>query len=115
MQDRRGERTMFRYRSGWSRFKLETLLILLIVFGCIVSIPITAILTHHKRTMASILSSQRVQSTDSEAVARLSKELAELRQLVTEQAIVLDDLSMMHRRLLERATESDSVRQRLSS
>jgi hypothetical protein len=83
------------------------------VFAVVAAIPITAILTAHQRKMVELLHRQGLAGSEPDSVARLAHEVAELRQLMTQQAIVLDDLSSMHRRLLDRASAEDSVRQRL--
>lgn len=81
-------------------------------FAIAASVPIVAILTAHQRKMAEIIHGNGGQDPD--AVVRLSNEVAELRQLVTQQAIALDDLSTMNRRLLQMLPDETSIRQRLN-
>ena len=45
----------------------------------------------------------------------LEAEVASLRQIVAEQAIALDDVSSMHRRLLDRAITDSGIRERLET
>ena len=91
----------------------EEVLMILGILAMVMAVPITAILTHHQRKMTAIVNAQRNRSMEPDVASRLSEEISELRQLVAQQAIVVDDLSMMHRRLLERSADDNSVRQRL--
>lgn len=91
----------------------ELFVLAIIALG--VSIPLAAIFTAHQRKMAAILHAQRNHALASESEARVLNELAELRQVVHEQAILLDDLSSMHRRLLDRTEGDQAVRDRISS
>jgi len=75
------------------------------------AIPITAILTAHQRRMAEII--HQGGGNNAEVIARLAAELAELRNLVHQQSIALDDMSNLQRRMLSRTTEDSEVRQRL--
>ena len=93
---------------------IAALLVLGIIF-LVAMIPITAILTHHQRTMAQIRGEMPIKGQDSDTVSRLGEEVSELKQLVAQQAIILDDLSTLNRRLLERTPSDDSFRQRLGS
>ena len=83
-------------------------------FAIVMSVPLTAILTAHHRKMAE-LNGPRGNRGDDQAVAKLAQELAELRQIVAEQAIIVDDLNSMHRRLLDKADQDAAVRQRLGA
>jgi uncharacterized membrane protein (DUF106 family) len=57
------------------------------------SVPIIAILVHHQRKMAELIHSQHVQAMQPSAeTAALRREIAELRHLMHEQAIAMDDL-----------------------
>ncbi len=94
---------------------MEEIILVLGIIGLVMSVPIVAILTHHQRKMAAIVNFQRRSGLTSEHDNQVSKEIADLREIVAQQAIVLDDLSSMHRRLLERTSEADSIRQRLGS
>ena len=82
-----------------------------LIFVIMSSIPLTLIGTYHARKMAEI----NRKGVTSEAEARLENEIRELRQLVTQQAIALDDLSSMYRRLLERAADDSVIKERLHS
>ncbi len=92
-----------------------TEMFVLAILAIIASIPITALMTHHQRKMAAILNAQRSRAGDPDALDRLTHEVSELRQLLAQQAIVLDDINSMHRRLLERQSDTDSIRERLTS
>ena len=84
------------------------------IVGFVMAVPITAIMTAHRRQMAGIMLQRQSNTHESDAVMKLSQEVAELRELVHQQAILVDDLSSMHKRLLERSTpDADDVRQRL--
>jgi len=78
---------------------------------CSLSIPLTLIGTYHARKMAQI---QKGGST-SENEADLQRQINELRQLVAQQAIVLDVVADLHRKLLERNSSEPEIRQRLES
>jgi hypothetical protein len=54
-------------------------------------IPIVAILSHHQRKMAEIIHRN---TGDNQLIANLQRELFELRQLVHQHAVALDDLGM---------------------
>lgn len=54
-------------------------------------IPIVAILTNHQRKMAELLHRN---SGDNQLIANLQREVYELRQLVHQHAVVIDDLGM---------------------
>lgn len=84
------------------------------VFALIMAVPITAILTAHQRKMAAIFHAQRNRGMDSDVAARLSQEMSELKQIVAQQAIMLDDINTLHRRLLERDAGDESMRKRLN-
>jgi len=94
---------------------MYTVIIVLGIIGFIAAIPITGILTHHQRKMAELLNRPGARNSDPDTIARLAHEVSELRQLVAQQAIALDDLSSMHRRLLERSIDDAAVRQRLGN
>ena len=79
------------------------------------SVPLVAILTRHQQKMAAIIHANKPEGNRAAQDSRLEEEVAELRQLVAQQAILLDDLQSMHRRLLERAVETEAVRNRLGS
>ena len=81
----------------------------------VMCVPIISILTRHQQKMASIIHANKGQGMSTDTERRLESEIAELRQMVTQQAILVDDLQSMHRRLLERSAESDTVRNRLGN
>jgi hypothetical protein len=65
------------------------IIVLGIIFGLIVVIPIVAILTAHQQKMAEIM---RGDASRHELDVKIFHELSELRQLVVEQSLALDDL-----------------------
>lgn len=77
----------------------------------IFSIPLVAILTAHQRKMAEILHRKHAESVNDQAVL---EELARLRQMVTDQSLVIEELRDQQR-LLGRPTVDQSVQQRLNS
>lgn len=81
----------------------------------VMSVPIVAILTRHQQKMASIIHGSKAQGMNTETEQRLESEIAELRQMLAQQTILVDDLQSMHRRLLERNGEADTVRNRLGN
>ena len=87
----------------------EFFIFLIVLAG--LSIPLTLIGTYHTRKMAEI--ANRGSTTETEK--RLAAEISELRQLVAQQAIILDDVSSMHRRLLERTSEDQALKSRIGS
>ena len=66
-------------------------------------IPIVAILTHHQRKMAELLHGSRAQALPNPEIDAMRREIAELKQLVHQQAIALDSArtSPIERRLTE--------------
>lgn len=54
-------------------------------------IPIVAILSHHQRKMAELVHRN---GGDNQLIANLQREVFELRQLVHQHAVALDDLGM---------------------
>ncbi|MDR3692357.1 MAG: hypothetical protein P4L46_23440 [Fimbriimonas sp.] len=80
-----------------------------LIVAMALSIPLTLIGTYHARKMAEI--AKRGSTNESEL--RMQHEIAELRQLIAQQAIVLDDVATMHRRLLQRADDDQSLKNRL--
>lgn len=65
--------------------------IALIIPVIIFMIPIIAILTHHQRKMAELTHS-RWQGQSNTDIERLNREVQELKQLVHQQAILIDNL-----------------------
>ena len=59
-------------------------------------IPIVALLTHHQQKMAQILNQN---AGDHNAIAALRNEIAELKGLVHQQAITLDNIASSQRAL----------------
>ena len=78
---------------------------------CGLSIPLTLIGTYHARKMAEI----ERRGTTSENEAYLQSQIDALRQLVTQQAIVLDDVATMNRRLLDRNSTDSAIQKRLDA
>ncbi len=85
------------------------------IIGLGVTIPLAGILTSHKRRMAEINNANRNQALAGDADERVLTELRELRQLIHEQAIAIDNLADMQRRVLERSDEVQSIRNRINS
>ncbi len=85
------------------------------IVALVMAVPITAILTAHQRKMAEFLARRQNSGLEQDALAKLSHEVAELRQIVNQQTIMLDDLNTTYRCLLDRASQTDSVQQRLSN
>ena len=92
---------------------MDEVLIPLGIMAIIFSVPLVAILTKHQQKMAQILSERP--ATIPADQAQMMQEMAELRQLVHQQAIQIDDLTTMHRRFLENSETDTAVRSRLSS
>jgi len=61
-------------------------------------IPIIAILTHHQRKMAELMRHQQPQAAPDE-LAEMRREMQELKQLVSQQAIQMDDFLSSQRKL----------------
>lgn len=78
----------------------------------VMSVPIVAILTNHQRRMAEIVHGSE-NGEQGRRIVAMEHEIAELRHLMSEQMIVLDDISSAHRRLLERQSESNEIQTRL--
>jgi hypothetical protein len=72
-------------------------------------IPIVAILTKHQRAMAEMIYSKSLQPQFNPEVQALRQEVQDLKQLVHQQAIALDDVSSR----LASGSRPDSVRDRL--
>jgi hypothetical protein len=79
------------------------------------SIPLCLIWTHHLRKMAEIVYARRADGTPTEIETHLIREVTQLKQIVAEQAIVVDDISTMHRRLLEKSDAEQAVRNRIGT
>ena len=79
-----------------------------------VVIAIVIIATHHVRKMAE-LENRKNDNGSTSRINALEAEVASLRQIVAEQAIALDDVSSMHRRLLDRAITDSGIRERLET
>jgi hypothetical protein len=80
-----------------------------LLLGLIALIPIIAILTSHQQRMAKILRSERQPQGD-EQHAQPRQEIADLRRLMAEQAIALDDLRSS---LLAKKESEEALSQRL--
>ena len=75
-------------------------LIPIVAIVCTFSIPVVAILVHHQRRMAELIHQNHVKANQPNAeVAALRQEVAQLRQLMHEQAIALDDIRSQTRAL----------------
>lgn len=75
------------------------------------AIPIVAILTRHQRQMAEILQRRGEQDGSN---AALAQEVARLRELVSHQTLMLDDISR-RQELMSRQQPTDSVQERLKA
>lgn len=65
----------------------------IIAIVCVFSVPIIAILVHHQRKMAELIHRNHSQAIQPSAeVQALRHEIGELRQLLHQQTITLDDL-----------------------
>jgi hypothetical protein len=73
-------------------------------------IPVVAIFTHHQQKMAQILNQN---AGDHNEIAALRKEIAELKSLVHQQAITLDNIASAQR-MLTAPPPTPSVAERLS-
>ncbi|MFZ4508400.1 MAG: hypothetical protein ACOYON_11965 [Fimbriimonas sp.] len=77
----------------------------------IMMVPIVAILTRHQQRMAQIIHGSNAQQLPDPAIAReTAREVSELRQLVHQQAIAIDNLTHEVRAL---RTSSQPVEERL--
>ena len=76
-------------------------------------IPIVAILTKHQRDMAVMYHNMHQQGANSNAneVEALRRQVDELRQLMTQQTLALDDIRMTQRQLV--AGSQVDIRERL--
>ena len=84
------------------------------IVGLVMTVPIIGILTRHQRNMALIIHNPQNRAVNDEAQRQMQREIAELKEIVGQQAILLDDLGNMHRRLLERSLESEALKTRLN-
>lgn len=75
-------------------FPILALLIPITIF----MIPIVAILTHHQRKMAELMRHRAPQAAPDE-LAEMRREMQELKQLVAQQTIQMDDFLSNQRRL----------------
>lgn len=73
-------------------------------------IPIVAILTKHQRDMAVMYHTNHQQGSNAEVDA-LRRQVEDLRQMVAQQTLALDDIRMSQRQLASNATEA--LKQRL--
>jgi hypothetical protein len=84
----------------------------LVASALFLMIPIMAIWTKHQQKMAMIQRDARQAGQLTDTEARILQELASLRELVAQQALIVDDLASAQRALS--ANESaDAVRQRI--
>lgn len=79
----------------------------------IMMIPIVAILTKHQRDMATLYHNRNSQQAGSAEVEALRRQVEELRQLVAQQTLALDDIRMTQRQLA--ATHTEALQQRLEN
>jgi|GEM_PF-1441701 len=88
----------------------------IIIPALVFLIPIIAILTRHQQKM-TMLMRDRDQSafSNQQQDSRLLHEIAQLRQLVAQQSIAIDDLSTQQRELSRKLDAEGEVRQRLTS
>lgn len=78
---------------------------IVMVFG----IPIVAILTAHQRKMAELFHSRNAQPQYNPEIAALREEVRELKQLIHQQAITMDNL------VQTRVTPPPSIQDRINS
>ena len=84
------------------------MMVFAVLFGLLVVIPVVAILAEHRQKMAQIMRGDASRQATDE---RILRELTELRQMVVEQALALDDLRRDH----GRRAESEAVKNRLGT
>lgn len=75
-------------------FPIIALLIPITIF----MIPIVAILTHHQRKMAEMMRHQQPHGQSNE-ISEIRREMQELKQIVAQQAIQMDDFLTSQRKL----------------
>ncbi len=76
-------------------------------------IPIVAILTQHQRRMAEIMHQNRPQSQHE--IAELRREVSQLKEIVTQQALQMDDFLTKQSQLMAPAPPPAPIHQRLNS
>ncbi len=85
------------------------------IIGMVFGIPMVAIVTSHKRRMKEMELLQRGAGTSEQDVTAIKKELAELRDRVNDQALVIEGMRDLVRGMAnEHLTQADSVQQRLN-
>ena len=76
--------------------------------GIFLMIPIVALLTSHQQKMAQIIHGNKQVADD-----EVRREIQELRQMVQQQAIALDNLANTQSRILQRMEANEPLTQRL--
>lgn len=87
--------------------EMAAVLVPMMVFA----IPIVAILTGHQRKMAELMRDQHNQQNNllgNPEIQTLRSEIYELKDLVRQQTIMIDDLSMAQRAIQTRLQDSES-------
>lgn len=83
-------------------------------FAVVFSVPLVALLTRHQQRMAEILH-RRNQEAPTVHDPLLMQQLTELRELVVQQSLQIDDLSRRHDALVRRLGASDRLEDRLNA
>jgi len=86
--------------------------LLAVVF--IMMIPIVSILTRHQRKMAEIIHGTAQQQQPSNHEMMLAQEVTRLRDVVSQQALALDNLAQSQRALEARMPVAEDLRSRLN-
>lgn len=77
---------------GFADLDIPAVIGVLTGFGLCVIVPIVAMLLTHQRRMAELVNGNQAQRGQSDVkVARLEAEVAQLRQLIAENVIAMDD------------------------
>jgi len=85
------------------------------VIGMVFGIPMVAIVTAHKRRMKEMELLNRGSSNSDEEVAVIKREVAELRERVNDQALVIEGMRDLVRGMAnEHLSQGESVQQRLN-
>lgn len=79
----------------------------LIAMALIMMVPIVAILARHQQKMAMILRQPQTGRND-EAIIQLATEVQQLKTMMTEQALAMDNLAETNRKLTKRLEGTDA-------
>lgn len=85
----------------------------MITAGMMLLIPIVAILTSHQQKMAKLMNQQAPPQTNNQD--EVLQELRSLRQLVGQQAMILDDVATKQEQLAKRVDQSNNIQARLDA